>query len=83
MTILAMLRATQALVSVVNVSLPGCPICTATKMAPAAAAAAAAALVRAVAVIGHEGLLVLGRTGCPVVAVTLGAGRARAHRMMM
>src|SRR3954454_16252126 len=45
-TVLAQLRATHWVVSVVNASLPGWPIWTAMKMDPATAAAAAAAFVR-------------------------------------
>src|SRR5450432_877926 len=65
MTALAVQRSTHSLVSVRKLSVGGCLICTATKMAPAAAAQMAAAWVRLRVVTVMAGSLFPVRAGCP------------------
>ncbi len=83
-TALALLRATQAEVSVVNESVGGWPTWTRTKMAPAATAAAPAALVRALLEICMTAPGVLSRPGgCPAMSRTVGTGVVTAHHIVM
>ena len=82
MTILAQLRATHWVVSVVKVSVAGWLIWTAMKMAPATAAAAPAALMRPVAVMFMSGLLVRpvpDRVSGDVVDARSRVGEATSH----